>query len=64
MGMIGSGGPLNERVVMLPSLPESYIGTKVSDFRWTPMFTLNAAEMGIFQRMAKRTLTSSPVCVP
>ncbi|MGI6490337.1 MAG: undecaprenyl-phosphate glucose phosphotransferase [Sphaerochaeta sp.] len=46
---------LNERVVMLPNLPESYIGTKVSDFRWTPMFTLNAAEMGVFQRMAKRT---------
>ncbi len=46
---------LNERVVMLPNLPESYIGTKVSDFRWTPMFTLNAAEMGVFQRMAKRS---------
>ncbi len=46
---------LNERVVMLPNLPQSYIGTKVSDFRWTPMFTLNAAEMGVFQRMIKRT---------
>lgn len=46
---------LNERVVMLPNLPQSYIGTKVSDFRWTPVFTLNAAEMGVFQRIIKRS---------
>lgn len=46
---------LNERVVMLPNIPESYIGTKISDFRWTPMFTLNAADMGVFQRIVKRS---------
>ncbi|MFA5448516.1 MAG: undecaprenyl-phosphate glucose phosphotransferase [Sphaerochaeta sp.] len=46
---------LNERVVLLPNLPESYIGTKISDFRWTPLLTLNAADMGVFQRMIKRT---------
>jgi exopolysaccharide biosynthesis polyprenyl glycosylphosphotransferase len=45
---------LNEKVVLLPSLPESYIGTQISDFRWIPMLTLNAADIGAFQRMAKR----------
>ena len=45
---------LNEMVVMLPSLPESYIGTQVSDFRWIPMLHLNAAEIGFFQRVVKR----------
>lgn len=46
---------LNEKVIMLPSIPESYIGTQISDFRWIPMLTLNAAEMGFFQRFMKRT---------
>ncbi len=45
---------LNEKVVLLPSLPESYIGTQISDFRWIPMLTLNAADIGAFQRIAKR----------
>ncbi|MGE4454435.1 MAG: exopolysaccharide biosynthesis polyprenyl glycosylphosphotransferase [Sphaerochaeta sp.] len=45
---------LNEKVVLLPSLPESYIGTHISDFRWIPLLTLNAAEMGFFQRFMKR----------
>ncbi|MGE4584346.1 MAG: undecaprenyl-phosphate glucose phosphotransferase [Sphaerochaeta sp.] len=45
---------LNEKVIMLPSLPESYIGTQISDFRWIPALTLNAAEIGFFQRMIKR----------
>lgn len=45
---------LNEKVVLLPSLPESHIGTKISDFRWIPMLTLNAADMGLFQRLEKR----------
>ncbi len=45
---------LNEKVVLLPSLPESYIGTQISDFRWIPMLTLNAADIGAFQRLAKR----------
>lgn len=45
---------LNEKVVMLPSLPESYIGTQISDFRWIPMLHLNAADIGVFQRITKR----------
>lgn len=45
---------LNEKVVLLPSLPESYIGTQISDFHWIPMLHLNAAEIGFFQRMEKR----------
>lgn len=45
---------LNEKVVLIPSLPESYIGTQISDFRWIPMLTLNAADIGAFQRIAKR----------
>ncbi|MDT4761985.1 undecaprenyl-phosphate glucose phosphotransferase [Sphaerochaeta sp. PS] len=45
---------LNEKVVLLPSLPESYIGTQISDFRWIPMLRLNAAEIGFFQRVMKR----------
>lgn len=45
---------LNEKVVLLPSLPESYIGTKISDFRWIPMLHLNAADIGVFQRILKR----------
>jgi Undecaprenyl-phosphate glucose phosphotransferase len=45
---------LNEKVVMLPSLPESYIGTQISDFRWIPLLTLNAADMGFFQKVVKR----------
>ena len=45
---------LNEKVVLLPSLPESYIGTQISDFRWIPMLHLNAADMGFFQRVIKR----------
>ncbi|WP_320127999.1 undecaprenyl-phosphate glucose phosphotransferase [uncultured Sphaerochaeta sp.] len=45
---------LNQKVFLLPSLPESYIGTTISDFKWIPMLNLNAAEMGIFQRFEKR----------
>lgn len=45
---------LNEKVVLLPSLPESYIGTRISDFRLIPMLHLNAAEIGVFQRIIKR----------
>ena len=45
---------LNEKVVLLPSLPESYIGTQISDFRWIPMLHLNAADIGVFQRIIKR----------
>lgn len=45
---------LNERVVMLPTLPESYIGTQISDFRWIPQLTLNAADIGFFQQVVKR----------
>lgn len=45
---------LNEKVVLLPSLPESYIGTKISDFHWIPMLHLNAADIGVFQRIIKR----------
>ncbi len=45
---------LTERVIMIPSLPESYIGTQISDFRWIPTLTLNAADIGFFQRIAKR----------
>ncbi len=45
---------LNEKVVLLPSLPESYIGTQISDFRWIPMLHLNAADIGFFQRVVKR----------
>ncbi len=45
---------LNEKVVLLPSLPESYIGTRISDFRMIPMLHLNAAEIGVFQRILKR----------
>jgi exopolysaccharide biosynthesis polyprenyl glycosylphosphotransferase len=45
---------LTEKVVLLPSIPESYIGTKISDFRWLPQMTLNAADIGLFQRMSKR----------
>ena len=45
---------LNEKVVLLPTLPESYIGTQIADFHWIPMLYLNAAEMGFFQRMEKR----------
>ena len=45
---------LNEKVVLLPSLPESYIGTQISDFRLIPMLHLNAAEIGVFQRIIKR----------
>jgi exopolysaccharide biosynthesis polyprenyl glycosylphosphotransferase len=46
---------LNEKVVLLPSIPESYIGTQISDFRWIPQLTLNAADIGLFQRMTKRS---------
>ncbi|MDY0288621.1 MAG: exopolysaccharide biosynthesis polyprenyl glycosylphosphotransferase [Sphaerochaeta sp.] len=54
-GMIAQGlNLLNEKVVMLPSLPESYIGTQISDFRWIPMLHLNAADIGFFQRVVKR----------
>lgn len=45
---------LNEKVVLLPSLPESYIGTQISDFRWIPMLRLNAADIGFFQQVVKR----------
>ena len=45
---------LNEKVVLLPSLPKSYIGTQISDFRWIPMLHLNAADIGVFQRIIKR----------
>lgn len=45
---------LTEKVIMIPSLPESYIGTQISDFRWIPTLTLNAADIGFFQRVAKR----------
>jgi Undecaprenyl-phosphate glucose phosphotransferase len=45
---------LEQKVSLLPSLPESYIGTKISDFRWIPMLDLNASEMGVFQRFEKR----------
>ncbi len=45
---------LSEKVVLIPSLPESYIGTQIADFRWIPMLYLNAAEMGFFQRVVKR----------
>ena len=45
---------LEQKVALLPSLPESYIGTKISDFRWIPMLDLNAAEIGVFQRFEKR----------
>jgi len=45
---------LNEKVIMLPALPESYIGTQISDFHWIPMLHLNAADIGVFQRIAKR----------
>ncbi|MBI9095411.1 MAG: exopolysaccharide biosynthesis polyprenyl glycosylphosphotransferase [Sphaerochaeta sp.] len=45
---------LEEKVVLLPSLPESYIGTRISDFRWIPLLHLNAADIGFFQRIVKR----------
>lgn len=45
---------LSEKVVMLPSLPKSYIGTQISDFRWIPLLHLNAADIGVFQRIIKR----------
>lgn len=45
---------LEQKVSMLPSLPESYIGTKISDFRWIPVLHLNATEYGVFQRLEKR----------
>lgn len=45
---------LNQKVVLLPSLPESYIGTQISDFRWIPLLHLNAAEIGFFQLVVKR----------
>ncbi len=45
---------LNEKVQLLPTLPQSYISTKISDFRWVPVLTLNAAEIGVFGRIMKR----------
>ncbi len=45
---------LNEKVIMLPHLPESHIGTNISDFRWIPILTLNAAEINVFGRISKR----------
>ena len=45
---------LNEKVIMLPHLPESHIGTNISDFRWIPVLTLNAAEINVFGRISKR----------
>ena len=45
---------LTERVVVLPVIPESYAGTKISDFKWIPQLALNAAEIGVFERMMKR----------
>ncbi len=46
---------LTEKVILLPTLPESYIGTQISDFRWIPLLTLNAAEIGVFQQLIKRS---------
>ncbi|AEV28910.1 Undecaprenyl-phosphate glucose phosphotransferase [Sphaerochaeta pleomorpha str. Grapes] len=56
---------LEQKVALLPSIPESYIGTKISDFRWIPMLHLNAAEIGVFQRFEKRLfdITSCSVAV-
>ncbi|MFA7560149.1 MAG: sugar transferase [Sphaerochaeta sp.] len=45
---------LTERVVVLPQIPESYVGTTISDFKWIPQLSLNAAEIGVFERMTKR----------
>ena len=45
---------LTERVVVLPAIPESYVGTTISDFKWIPLLSLNAAEIGVFERMMKR----------
>lgn len=47
---------LTERVVVLPAIPESYVGTKISDFKWIPLLALNAAEIGVFERMMKRVI--------
>jgi Undecaprenyl-phosphate glucose phosphotransferase len=53
--MVGQGlDLLQQRVSLLPMLPESYIGTKISDFRWIPLLHLNATEFGLFQRLEKR----------
>lgn len=45
---------LTEKVLLLPCLPHSHIGNKVSDFRWIPVLTINAAEIGVFDRIVKR----------
>lgn len=45
---------LEPRVVLLPSLPESYIGNKIVDFHWLPALYLNYTEPGFLKRAIKR----------
>lgn len=45
---------LTEKVLLLPTIPQSYIGNQISDFRWVPVLTLNAADIGVFDKITKR----------
>ena len=45
----------NQQVELLPTLPKSYIGNKVFDYKMTPILQLNAAELGFISRILKRT---------
>ena len=47
---------LTERVVVLPIIPESYVGTKISDFKWIPRLPSTLLKSRVFERMMKRVI--------
>ncbi len=52
--MIGSCYDLIQKVMVIPDLPYSMIGTNIVDFHTIPMLGLNDVDIGFFQRFAKR----------
>lgn len=45
----------NHRVELLPSLPKSYIGNKINEYKMIPILHINAADVGFLQRIFKRS---------
>lgn len=54
--MIGKCYDLIQRVMVLPDLPYSMIGTRISDFHTIPVMQLNDVSITFFQRFGKRVL--------
>jgi len=45
---------LDQRVLLLPHIPKSYVGTLISDFHFIPVLKINGIEMSFLKRMQKR----------